>query len=245
MKRRSGQAAFAGICGSALLVIVGAGMNPYLLGQPADDGEKLVKSNDCSSCHALDHQVVGPAYGAVAKRYAGQTDAPQKLAQKIKEGGGGMTPHPDLTDVQLRAIVRWVLAQKEVAATAPSARKLYTYKRQDGSSVQLDFPLFVEGKAPKVSKEVFHGYQLYNSYCYRCHGTDATGGQLGPDLRHSLTNGMKQQEFLSVAMAGRKEQGMPAWAGFLSEDDVVHVYRYVKGRSLDLVPSGRPASEQD
>ena len=26
---------------------------------------------------------------------------------------------------------------------------------------------------------------------------------------------------------------MPAWAGFLSEDDVVHIFRYVKGRSLD------------
>jgi hypothetical protein len=46
-------------------------------------------------------------------------------------------------------------------------------------------------------------------------------------------------------MTGRQEQGMPAWAGFLSESDVVHVYKYVKARSLDLVPSGRPASEQD
>ncbi len=57
--------------------------------------------------------------------------------------------------------------------------------------------------------------------------------------------GMKQRDFLSVAMAGKKEQGMPSWAGFLSEDDVVHIYRYVKGRSLDLVSSGRPPSAQD
>jgi mono/diheme cytochrome c family protein len=56
---------------------------------------------------------------------------------------------------------------------------------------------------------------------------------------------MKEPAFLSTAMIGRKEQGMPAWAGFLSEKDVVDVYKYVKGRSLDLVPSGRPASEQD
>ena len=56
---------------------------------------------------------------------------------------------------------------------------------------------------------------------------------------------MKQQDFLSVAMAGKKEQGMPAWAGFLSEDDVVHIFRYVKGRSLDLVSSGRPPSAQE
>ena len=100
-------------------------------------------------------------------------------------------------------------------------------------------------RRPKVTKEVFHGYQLFNSYCYRCHGTDAAGSQLAPDLRHSLTAGMTQRDFLSIAMQGKKEQGMPAWAGFLSEDDVVHIFRYVKGRSLDLVSSGRPPSAQD
>jgi cytochrome c len=57
--------------------------------------------------------------------------------------------------------------------------------------------------------------------------------------------GMKQHDFLSIAMPGKKEQGMPSWAGFLTEDDVVHIYRYVKGRSLDLVPPGRPPSGQD
>lgn len=208
-----------------------------------ENAEKLIKGSDCSGCHAVDREVVGPAYGVIAKRYAGQSDAPDKLSAKIRDGGSVMTPHPDFTDAQRREIALWVLSQKESAAPQ-TASKLYDYTLKDGTAVQLDFPLFVEGKAPKVTKDVFHGYQLYNSYCYRCHGTDATGGQLGPDLRRSVAT-MKQQQFLGVAMAGRKEQGMPSWAGFLSEDDVVHVYKYVKGRSLDLVPSGRPPSEQD
>jgi hypothetical protein len=38
---------------------------------------------------------------------------------------------------------------------------------------------------------------------------------------------------------------MPSWAGFLSEDEVRNIYGYVKGRSLDLVPAGRPPSEMD
>ena len=225
---------------AAILVIaaVAAGQNPG-----PNDTEKLIAANDCSSCHAVDHEVVGPAYSAIAKRYAGQADALPKLAGKIKDGGNGMTPHPDLTEAQRRQMVAWILARKETVAPAPS--KQFNYKLKDGSNVQLDFPLYVPGKGQKVTKEVFHGYQLYNSYCYRCHGTDANGGQLGPDLRHSLTAGMKPREFLSVAMSGRKEKAMPAWAGFLSEDDVSHVYRYVKGRSLDLIPSGRPPSEQD
>jgi cytochrome c len=212
----------------------------------AQDGEKLVKESDCSSCHAVDRQVVGPAYAAIAKSHAGQTDAVEKLAAKIRDGGGGMTPHPDLTDAQRTTIAKWILSQNEASAgPSQSETKTYPYTLKDGSTVSLDFPIFLEGQGSKVTKEVFHGYQLYNSYCYRCHGTDASGSQLAPDLRHSLAVGMKQRDFLAVAMAGKKEQGMPAWAGFLSEDDVVHIFRYVKGRSLDLVSSGRPPSAQD
>ncbi len=215
----------------------------------AQDGEKLIRESDCSSCHAVDHQVVGPAYAAIAKSYAGRTDSPDtldKLAAKIRDGGGGMTPHPDLTAAQRIEMAKWILSR---TASAPvpvqNETKTYPYTLKDGTKVSLDFPLFLEGQAPKVTKEVFHGYQLFNSYCYRCHGTDAAGSQLAPDLRHSLTAGMNERDFLSVAMSGRKEQGMPAWAGFLSEDDVVHIFRYVKGRSLDLVPPGRPPSAQD
>jgi cytochrome c len=211
----------------------------------AQDGEKLIKDSDCSSCHSVDRQIVGPAYSTIAKNHAGQTDATEKLGAKIRDGGNGMTPHPDLTDAQRTAIAKWILSQTGSATPGPSETKTYSYTLKDGTTVSLDFPLFVEGQAPKVTKEVFHGYQLYNSYCYRCHGTDASGSQLAPDLRHSLAVGMKQRDFLAVAMAGKKEQGMPAWAGFLSEDDVVHIFRYVKGRSLDLVSSGRPPSAQD
>jgi cytochrome c len=128
------------------------------------------------------------------------------------------------------------------ASTPRTESKLYTYTPKTGPGVQLDFPLFLPGKNGVVTKDVFRGYELFNSYCYRCHGTDATGSQLGPDLRHSLASGMKQQTFLSVAMAGRKDKGMPAWAGFLSRQEVVQVYQYTKGRSLDLVPAGRPPS---
>ena len=208
------------------------------------DGATLIKASDCSSCHAVDREVVGPAYSAVAQRYERQAGAAEKLAAKIREGGSGMPPHPDLTEAQRMEMAGWILSQNQPSA-APAQVKVYDYKVKDGSSVQLDFPVFAEGKGQKVVKDVFHGYQLYNSYCYRCHGTDASGGQLAPDLRRALSAGMKQMGFLSVAMQGKKEQGMPAWAGFLSEDDVVHIYKYVKGRSLELVPSGRPPSEQD
>ena len=222
-----------------------------LAAQPAEPGEKLVNENDCSSCHAANRQSVGPSYAAIAKRYAGQVNAVSRLTARVRKGGSGswgdvaMTPHPDLTDAQAKQMLTWILSVKETRPATARAAQVYTYKLKNGTTRQLDFAVYAEGKAPKVTKDIFKGYALYNSYCYRCHGTDATGGELAPDLRKSLNSGMKQQGFTAVAMAGKEAKGMPSWAGFISPEDMTKVYRYVKARSLDLVPSGRPPSEQD
>jgi cytochrome c len=213
------------------------------------NGETLVNKSDCLGCHAVDSQAAGPSWKAIAKRYAGQPGNAPRLAAKIRDGGSGkwgdvaMTPHPDVTDAQARQMVNYILSLKNSQPSPPqTASQLYTYTAKAGPKVQLDFPLFVSGAGGKVTKDVFRGYELFNSYCYRCHGTDATGSQLGPDLRHSLSAGMKQPAFLAVAMAGRKDKGMPAWAGFLTKQEVTQIYQYTKGRSLDLVPAGRPPS---
>jgi cytochrome c len=214
----------------------------------AQNGEALINGSDCLGCHALDTQVAGPSWKAIAKRYRGQNGVTAKLSARIRAGGSGswgnavMSPHSDLTDAQARQMVSWILSRPD-SAPAPAARsgsKTYTYTPNGGKPVQLDFPLFAAGKPANVTKDVFRGYELFNSYCYRCHGTDATGSQLGPDLRHSLSAGMKQKDFIAIAMAGRKDKGMPSWAGFLSSQEMTQVYQYTKGRSLDLVPAGRP-----
>lgn len=222
-----------------------------LTAQQPQLGEKLMNENDCSSCHAQDRQSVGPSYAAIAKRYAGQVDATSRLAARIREGGSGnwgdvaMTPHPDLTNAQAKQMLAWIFSVKDArrVVAKEAAKKTYSYRLKNGSTRQLDFPVYVDERAPKVTKDIFKGYALYNSYCYRCHGTDATGGELAPDLRMSLNSGMRQQNFIAVAMAGKEAKGMPSWAGFLSPEDMIKVYQYVKGRSLDLVPSGRPPSE--
>ena len=224
-------------------------------------GEKLIKANGCMSCHGVDHKVVGPAYRDVARKYRGQPNAMSSLSQKIRQGSSGvwgevsMTPHPALTTAQLRLMVNWILSLGAQPGTRPAspagglarpkAAKQYSYTLPDGQTAQLDFPLFVDGNNQKVTKDLFHGYEMYNSYCYRCHGQDVTGSELAPDLRHSLKAGMTEQQFFSVAMAGRQEKGMPSWAGFLNEQEIKQIYEYAKGRSLDLVPVGRPPSEMD
>lgn len=207
-------------------------------------GQQPPGETDCSGCHAVDRQVVGPAYSAIAQKYNGQNDAVDKLSARIRDGGNGMTAHPGLTEPQRKAMAEWILTQKSSAAPAVSAAKEYPHKLPDGTTVNLDFSLFAEGKPGKVTRDVFHGYQFYNSYCYRCHGTDATGGQLAPDLRRTVSS-MDLKAFMAVAMSGKADKGMPSWAGFLTEDDVIHIFKYVKGRSLDLINVGRPPSEQD
>jgi cytochrome c len=220
--------------------------------QQAGNIEKLLNDNDCHSCHASDRKVVGPSYGDVAARYATQSGGRDKLTRTIREGSSGvwgnlrMPPHPDLKDEQLDEIIAWILSLKDAARvqTVDDKAKEYKYPASDGRTITLDFPLFLED-GRKVTKDVFRGYEIYNSYCYRCHGQDANPSELAPDLQHFVESATARQDFLSVAMTGREDKGMPAWAGFFSEEEVQKIYQYVKGRSAGLISAGRPPSEYD
>ena len=117
----------------------------------------------------------------------------------------------------------------------PAART-YTYKTADGRQVTLDFPVYVRGN--EVTHTIFTGYTLFDSECYRCHGTDAIGGLTAPDLRASLNAGMTREQFISITLGGRP--GMPPWRGYLERKDVEAIYEYVKARSVNVLPVGRP-----
>ncbi len=132
---------------------------------PNAAGERLVKASDCSSCHAPDRLLVGPSYSEIAEHYRGQAGVVDKLAAKIKQGGAGswgsvpMSPHPDLTDQQLKQMVEWILSLSGKAKAQADPAKQYTYKLADGTTAKLDFPIFVEGQQIKVTKDIFHGYE--------------------------------------------------------------------------------------
>ena len=85
-------------------------------GRAADDAA-LAQSKKCLNCHALDRKVVGPAFKAVAARYADDRDAQDRLATKIRAGGAGawgVVPMPanDVTAAEAAALAHWVLQQK-------------------------------------------------------------------------------------------------------------------------------------
>ncbi|MDA8094217.1 MAG: c-type cytochrome [Betaproteobacteria bacterium] len=91
-------------------------------GNPA--AKAMMMNSDCFTCHAVDHQLVGPSFREIAQRYHGSAASGATiatLAKKIISGGNGhwnaqtggmaMTPHPQLSQAQAEAMVKWVLAQ--------------------------------------------------------------------------------------------------------------------------------------
>src|SRR5215470_56267 len=106
-------------------------------------------------------------------------------------------------------LVAFPVVSSPVSQTAgpsqESKAKQYTYT-VNGKPITVDFQVFLDGSDKKVTKDVFHGYQLYNSYCFRCHGTDVTESALAPDLRR-FTAILPQKEFMKIAMEGREDKG--------------------------------------
>jgi methanol metabolism-related c-type cytochrome len=97
----------------------------------------------------------------------------------------------------------------------------------------------------------YSGYRRYTSECLRCHGPDGEGSSYAPALANSLKT-IGYAEFFGIVVGGRQDLGagaekvMPAFA----EDKNVmcylnDIYVYLRARSHDAVPRGRPAKHAD
>jgi cytochrome c len=238
-----------GVAAAAFVSMAGyaadSATSPASGGASMPKGEALAKGSDCFSCHAINQKVVGPAFDAVAAKFAGQSGAETTLSEAIMKGHVGtwgnvpMPAHPQLSTADTREIVSWILTLKKPGTAADAASdKKYTYTVK-GKTVSTDFPILQTG-SDKVTPMVFRGYELFNSYCFRCHGADADGGSYAPNLRASLNNGMSESKFLSIAMTGVKAKGMPSWAGFFTPHQIKAIYQYTDARAVDVVHQGTP-----
>ncbi len=81
-------------------------------------GLELVGKSDCFTCHKVVDASTGPAYEAVAAKYPDNDAVIDSLAKKIITGGVGnwgtvpMTPHPDLSEADAKAMTKYVLSLK-------------------------------------------------------------------------------------------------------------------------------------
>ncbi|HYL90898.1 MAG TPA: cytochrome C [Burkholderiales bacterium] len=89
----------------------------------AQSAQALLEFKGCLGCHAIDKQVVGPAFQQVATKYRGDSGAAAKLINELKQGEG----HPmkiDASEAELKTLVNFVLAQsggqKPAAAAKPA-----------------------------------------------------------------------------------------------------------------------------
>ena len=99
------------------MLIVAAAVSALFAQNAMADAAKLAQTKGCMACHQLDKKVVGPSYKDVAKKYAGQGDAADKLATKIQKGGSGVwgavpMPANNVTPAEAKELATWVLAQK-------------------------------------------------------------------------------------------------------------------------------------
>ena len=99
-------------------LLVSALLAGLLGATPALADLKLATAKNCMACHAVDKKLVGPAYKAVAAKYAGQKDALDKLSAKVMKGGSGVwgpVPMPANSQVspdEAKKLVTWILTQQ-------------------------------------------------------------------------------------------------------------------------------------
>ena len=103
----------------------------------------------------------------------------------------------------------------------------------------------------RVDQHTFNGYRRYGESCLRCHGPDGAGSSYAPNLTESLKK-MSYDDVVNVITNGRqnvsKSQNnvMPAFG--TTEDVALYmddIYGYLKARSDDKLPRGRPKRIDD
>jgi len=86
------------------------------IAKPDPATEIMMKQSDCFTCHSVKQKIIGPSYTEVAAKYRNVPGAEDTLVKKVSAGGSGnwgavpMVAHPQLSNAQLHAMVKWVLA---------------------------------------------------------------------------------------------------------------------------------------
>jgi len=119
------------------------------------------------------------------------------------------------------------------------------YRNKDGD------PQYVVTKDYMVDWGTWNGFRRYHDACHVCHGPNALGSTFAPALADSLKT-MDYSTFVATVSGGRTVNRagttyvMPA---FGSDRNIMcyidDIYTYIKARSTDAMPPGRPNSRED
>ncbi|SER16537.1 cytochrome c [Nitrosomonas sp. Nm51] len=100
------------------ILISMAAASALLLATGVHADAELAKNSGCLNCHNVDTKLVGPALKDIAEKYAGQDDASDYLAGKIKNGSNGvwgpvpMPPNAMVSDENAKVLADFILSLK-------------------------------------------------------------------------------------------------------------------------------------
>ena len=87
------------------------------------------------------------------------------------------------------------------------------------------------------------GSMLFNSNCGSCHGSDARGGEHGPDIATDPdVQRLAESDLIAIAKNGVSGTGMPAF-GWLGQEKLTAIVQYLRtlqGRQIDIKLPGNP-----
>src|SRR5216110_4132875 len=91
-----------------------------------------------------------------------------------------------------------------------------------------DYPV----RPPALPEQVAHGQQIFRSNCSFCHGSDARGGEKGPNLvRDQVVLRDQSGELITpIVQNGIPDQGMPKFA--LSAADITDIAAWLHSQPL-------------
>jgi len=84
-----------------------------------EEGLQLVAKSDCFTCHKIIEAFTGPAYEAIAAKYADNPENVSLLAGKVINGGVGvwgqvpMNAHPTITQAEAEKMIKYILLLKK------------------------------------------------------------------------------------------------------------------------------------
>jgi cytochrome c len=83
---------------------------------PAMAKEPQASKDLCLTCHEVNRKIIGPAFADIARKYAGDRSAADRLSERIRKGSQGiwgdvrMPANPQLSAEEAHQLASWVLS---------------------------------------------------------------------------------------------------------------------------------------
>jgi len=90
---------------------------------------------------------------------------------------------------------------------------------------------------PAAGDDLASAKKIYSEKCVKCHKEDGSGGQTvfedgtrikAPNLRSERQKTKPDSDYIEIIEKGAKEDGMPAFKGKISDDEIKNLVKYIR-----------------